>query len=86
MNQLSASAAAPAMDWDSMSRKITPYLREQAAIYCSCMASWSMSGGLYPRWQFSKSIISMMDLLVAEQDCAICWAEAEALLRTGADL
>lgn len=83
-----------------MSKKISPRVREQAAIYCSAMACWftSTSGGTpYPRIRFSKSITSMVDLIVKDplnavngavddkyfERCAICWAEAEALLRTG---
>jgi hypothetical protein len=81
-------------------KKITPRIREQAAIYCSAMASWFTSTygcGPWPRWQFSKSISSMVDLIVSSplediggaldhdyfERCAICYAEAEALLRTG---
>ncbi len=76
--------------------KISPRVREQAAIYCSVMANWmaeDYNGGPieHPCDEFDQEIvhigsqafayfISNMSMVC---DPTTAWAEAEALLRTG---
>lgn len=75
-----------------MSKKISPRVREQAAIYCSAIASWlnstgsSDDPGLDAQWPVD--IVALDDSARLGLDerhgyGAEAWAEAEALLRTG---
>ena len=79
--------------------KISPRLREEAAVYCSAMACW-WTGNFPPASNCAnprdcgatqKSITlayqalrsDLPDLIYWNQQHAEAWAEAEAMLRTG---
>ena len=80
-----------------MSKKISPRVREQAAIYCSAMACWYMGNrrSLFPfdlhgkfndiayRVESSAFLRTQNVYVDTIVNRAILWAEAEALLRTG---
>jgi len=72
--------------------KITPFVREEAAAYCSAMAAWFGIGYVYadiPDWVFSRAAIDLADeaYFVASTYSsnygAQAYLEAEALLQSG---
>ena len=71
--------------------KIPPRVREQAAIYCSARASWwAAKPDTWPYFaKFGRNVKRIADDAFNKAhstwgfNFVECWAEAEALLRTG---
>jgi len=73
--------------------KISPRLREEAAVYCSAMACWYMDPVICEDPEPSAEVDAIVSQLMAiveshpsdwtDETCATMYAEAEAMLRTG---